>query len=61
MLSVEGCDETELFKHLCNYAFHGLVPRKCIGYDGHLFFQNVWNFIEISEIKQKVEERSLDF
>ena len=45
MFTVEVYYDTVLFKHLCNGAFLSGKLRKHMRNEGHLFFQNVQNFM----------------
>ena len=54
MLLVDGSSETGLFRHLSNHVFRIPLVQKSIGYQGHLFSQNVQNWIEISKMRQKI-------
>ena len=38
MLSVKGCSETGLFRHLSNHVFRTPKFRILITYEGHFFF-----------------------
>ena len=42
---VEEFSETLPFRHLPNDIFWSLQFRKCIGYEGHLSFENVQNLM----------------
>ena len=53
MLLVEVSFETLLFRHLSNHVFGNPSVQKYIRYEGHLFFQNVQNWIYISKMHQK--------
>ena len=57
ILTVKGCSEMGLFRHLSNHVFRSCNFLKYISYDGHLFFQNVQSLIYISEMKQKMQKK----
>ena len=45
MFVVEDTSETGFYRHLVNHLFRGRSFGNYIGYDGHLFFENVQNLI----------------
>ena len=56
MLPFEGYCETALFRYLCTRLFLSPYFRKYISYDGQLFFENVQNLMQISELKKKTQK-----
>ena len=56
MLLVEGFSETWLFKLLTNRVFPSAEVQKDNSYEGHLFFENVQNWIEISKMLKKIQK-----
>ena len=61
MFTVEGCSETRLYKHSSNHIFDSLKFPKYIGYECHLFFQNVQKLMKISKMEIKIEKMLLNF
>ena len=59
MLTVELCYETVLFNHLHQVAFPTSSSRKYIRYNDRLFFQNVYNLMEIAEVESKFMRKCL--
>ena len=59
MLTVELCYETVLFNHLHQGAFPTSSSRKYIRYNDRLFFQNVYNLMEIAEVESKFMRKCL--
>ena len=57
MLLVEGSSETELFRLWFNQVFRTTKVQKYITYEGHLFFENFQNEIEISKIPKKISKK----
>ena len=45
MFVVEDTSETGFYRHLVNHLFRRRQFGNYIGYEGHLFFENVQNFI----------------
>ena len=63
MLTVEGCSETDLLRHLSNHVFH--VFRKYISYEvlqyinseiHKLYFFKIFKISNISKMKQKIQK-----
>ena len=54
----EEFSETAFYKHLSTHLFRRRCFWKYIGYEGHLFFENVQNLIEISKRERKIEIKS---
>ena len=61
MLLVVESSETWLFRHWSNHLFHSPEFRKYIGYEGHLFLENVKNLMQIKEIPKKNGEKVFCF
>ena len=61
MLSVKGCSQTRLFRHLSNHLFRSRYFGKYISYEGHLLLANVLNWIQILEMQEKNSEIVLCF
>ena len=61
MLPVKGSFETGLIGHISSHVFRSVWFRKEISYEGHLFFENVLNLMQISEISQKNSEKAFCF
>ena len=57
ILPVKGSFETGLFGELSNHVFRSAQIRKEISYEGHLFFSNVENLMEISKMQEKTEKK----
>ena len=57
MLFVEGHSEGGFFRHLSNHLFRTLQFREYTGYEGHLFFENAKNLIQVSEMRRKIEKK----
>ena len=57
MLFVEGHSEGGFLRHLSNHLFRRRRIRKYIGYEGHLFFENVQNVMYILEMRRKIQEK----
>ena len=54
MLLVEGCCETGPFRHLSQHLFRSPYFQKYITFEGHLFFRNVQNLIQICKMHKKI-------
>ena len=59
MLLMEGSLQMGFFRHSSNHGFWSPELRKCIAYEGHLFFENVQNLNYISGMQRKIEKKSL--
>ena len=57
MLLLKASSKTGLFGLLSNRVFCSTLFRKRITYEGHLFFQNLQNFIDISKMQQEIDRR----
>ena len=57
MLLLKASSKTGLFGLLSNRVFCSTLFRKHITYEGHLFFQNLQNFIDISKMQQEIDRR----
>ena len=61
MLFVEMHSEGGFFRHLSNHLFRRRQFRKYIGDDGHLVVENVQNFMYISKMRRKIDEKYFVF
>ena len=61
MSPVERSSQTRVFRHLSKHVFRGRLFRKYISYDGHLFFENVRNLMQIRKTEKKIEENCFVF
>ena len=61
MLPVKGSFETGLFGHLSNHVFRSAQLRKEISYEGHLFFENVLNLMQISKMQAAIDKKVFIF
>ena len=57
MLLVEGSSETRFVKHLSNHVFQSPSVQKSISYQGHLFSDNVQDWVKISKMQEKKKNR----
>ena len=57
MLLVEGSSDTGLFRKLSKQVFRSPEVQKYISYTGHLFFENVQNWIYVSEMQERIEKK----
>ena len=55
-LLVTGSSETGLFRRLSKHVFWSPSVQKHISYEGHVFFENVKNWIHIFKIKKKIRQ-----
>ena len=58
MLLLEGSCEVGLFRHLSHHLFRSPYYPKSVGYEGHLFLENVQNLIQISVIERNIKKNS---
>ena len=58
MFVVEATSETGLYRHLVNHLFRRRSFGNYIGYEGHLFFENVQNLMWISKMQRKIQKKS---
>ena len=61
MLAVHKCSDTGIFRHLSNPAFCSLKFQKQITSEDHLHFQSIPNFLQISEVQEKILKIFFDF
>ena len=61
MLPVKGSFETGLFGHISSHVFRSAYFRKEISYEGHLFFENVLNLMQISKMQEKIDKKIFVF
>ena len=61
MLPSEGYCETALFRYLSNRLFASSQFRKNMSYEGQLFFENVHNLMEMSEVPKKIQKKPFGF
>ena len=61
MLPVKGSFERGLFGHISKHVFRSANFRKKINYQGHLFFENVQDLIQIYKMQEKVGKRLFVF
>ena len=61
MLSVKACSETTLFTEWSDEVFHSLKFRQHISYEHDLFFQYVWNLMEIAKMEEKIAKKFFVF
>ena len=61
MLPVKGSLETGLFGHISTHVFRSAYFRKEISYEGHLFFENVLNLMQISKMQEKIDKKIFVF
>ena len=54
----EETSKTAFYRHLSCHLFRRREFGKYIGYEGHLFFENVQNLIYISKMQRKIEKNS---
>ena len=59
--SIEWFSEARPFRRLSNILFPSILLWKYLGYDTHLFFQNVLNLMHISEVQGKMQKKSFVF
>ena len=57
ILLVEASSETRLFRHLSNNVFGACNFGNTKSYEGHLFFQRVQNFRQISKMQQNIQKK----
>ena len=57
MLRVKGSFETGLFGHITSHVFRSAFFRKEISYEGHLFFENVPNLMQISKMQEENDKK----
>ena len=48
--------ETRLFRLLSNHVFASASVRKYISHEGHLFLENIQNWIWISKMEKKIQK-----
>ena len=61
MSPVERFSQTGVFRHLSKDVFRGRSFRKYISYEGHLFFENVRNLMQIRKTPKKFERNCFVF
>ena len=61
MSFVERSSQSGVFRHLSKDVFRGRYFRKYISYEGHLFFENVRNLMQIRKTEKKIEKNSFFF
>ena len=61
MLAVKGSLEMGLFGHISSHVFRSAQFRKEISYEGHLFFENVLNLMQISKMQDKIDKKFFVF
>ena len=61
MLLVEGSSQTLLFGHLSDHVFGSTQFGENIGYQGHIFLENVQNLKSISKMLKKIEKKNIFF
>ena len=61
MLPVNGSFEIGLFGHISNHVFRSAYFRKEIRYEGHLFFENVLNLMQISKMEKEIQKKVFVF
>ena len=61
MLPVKGSFETGLFGHISSHVFRSAYFQKEISYEGHLFFENVLNLMQISKMQKKMDKKLFVF
>ena len=49
-VACQGSSETGLFVHISSHVFRSAYFRKEISHEGHLFFENISNLLQISKI-----------
>ena len=54
----EETSKTAIYRHLSTHLFWRRLFGKYIGYEGHLFFENVQNSMEISKMQRKIRKKS---
>ena len=50
-----------LFGHVSSHLFRSAYFRKEISYEGHLFFENVLNLMQISKMKEEIDKKVFVF
>ena len=61
MFPVKGSFETGLFGHISRHVFPSAQFRKEITYEGHLFFENVLNLMQISKMQEAIDKKVFVF
>ena len=54
----EETSKTAFYRHLSTQLFRRQSFGKYIGYEGHLFFENVLNLMQISKMQRKSEKKT---
>ena len=54
----EETSKTAFYRHLSTHLFWRRLFGKYIGYEGHLFFENVQNSMYIAKIQRKIQKKS---
>ena len=57
MWPVKGSFETGLIGHISSHVFRSVWFRKEISSEGHLFFENVLNLMQISKMQKKSQKK----
>ena len=58
MFVVKETSKMGFYRHLSNHDFRTRYLGKYIGYEGHLFIENVHNLMEILKMQRKFEKKS---
>ena len=53
--------ETGLLRHISNNVFRSALFWKEISYEGHLFFENILNLMQISKMQEKIHKKVFVF
>ena len=61
MLPVKGSLETGLIGHISRHVFQSAEFWKEISYEGHPFFENVGNLMQISKMQEKIDKKLFVF
>ena len=61
MLPVKGSFETGLIGHISRHVFRSALFWKEISYEGHPFFENVGNLMQISKMQEKIDKNFFVF
>ena len=59
MFVVEDTSKTRFYRQLFNQLFRTRLFGNYIGYEGHLFLENMKNLICVSKFQRKVEKKCL--
>ena len=61
MLPVKESFETGLIGHMSRHVFRSAEFWKEISYEGHPFFKNVGNLMQISKMQKKIDKKNFVF